>query len=241
MSIEFDGQAVYALSCVRHIRQNFPLVPTLSGHQKKHLSLLDGIALLLVTDVKGDVAAVSFLHTKTSIEFYYAKSRPCIPQETAYVQELLKMAMSFKPSERSQWVHRALELVVTTCIKKVKGRMRKITSELKKSGVSESLQQKDIYNLPIWRETDRKGEFLKAYRNAFPLGQSVEHLSDKDIFFRYFKGLFWISGPEGQIKNVITAVWLSHFIGSTISCLGIDMSSYALIITRPRTSYSPHC
>jgi hypothetical protein len=174
MSAEFDDQLVHALSCLSHIRQHVLTVPTLSHDQKKYLSLLDGIALLLVTEGKGDVAAVSFLHTNMSIEFYYAKNRPCTPGEMVYIQKLLEMAQTFQALKSIQWVSVTLELVVQMCMKKVKGRMRKITSELKKCEVGLSSSVEDIRKLSIWLKTDCKGEFPKAYRNAFPLGKSAK-------------------------------------------------------------------
>jgi hypothetical protein len=67
----------------------------------------------------------------------------------------------------------------------------------------------------------------------------VDHLSDKDILLRYFDGLFWISGPEGQIKDIKTAVWLSLHMGPITSFLSVDMNLCMLTITRSRTPYRP--
>lgn len=41
--------------------------------ERKHLGLLDGVALLLVTEDKGDVAAASFSQTTGTITVFYAK------------------------------------------------------------------------------------------------------------------------------------------------------------------------
>jgi hypothetical protein len=222
-SPEFDDQLVYLLSNLRHIRQHVPSVPEPTANQRKHLNLLDGIALLLVTEGKGDVAAVSFVHTSTSIEFYYAKNRPCTLQETAHIQKLLEMTRSFQPSESGVWVDKALELVIQTCIKKVKGRMRKITNELKKTGFGSSSRLEDLNNLPIWRKTNRKGEIVEAYRRTFPSQRLMEGVSDREILFRYFSGLFKVSGPEAQIEGAKAAVFLSRNIGMVISCLKVRM------------------
>lgn len=43
------------------------------SEDRKHLPILNGIALMLVTESKGDVAAVTFLKTTDSIEVHYAK------------------------------------------------------------------------------------------------------------------------------------------------------------------------
>ncbi|KAI9780033.1 MAG: hypothetical protein M1839_007015 [Geoglossum umbratile] len=209
---QFDHQLVYLLSNLRHIR-HVPSVPEPTRNHKKHLRLLDGIALLLVTKDKGDTAAVSFVQTSTSIEFYYAKNRLCTPQETAYIQKLLEMTRSFDPSKSVEWAGRVLELVIQTCIQKVDGRMRKITDELEKIGFSSSLRSEDLNNLPIWRETDRKGEIVKAYRRIFPSKKPEEGVSDNDILFRYFNGLFKVSKQESQIEDVKAVVSLSRNIG----------------------------
>ncbi|KAI9853531.1 MAG: hypothetical protein M1813_002073, partial [Trichoglossum hirsutum] len=229
MSVEFDDQLADVLSSVRQIRQHVPPEPLLSGNRQKHLNMLDGIALLLVTEGKGGAAAVSFLHSSKSIKFYYAKNRSCTPQETAYVQKLLKMAKTLKLSESSEWVARALELVVQTRIKKVRGRMRKVTNKLGKRRINLSLSMEDVHNLPIWCETDCKGEFPKAYKRAFPSGRPAEHLSDKDISLRYFDGLLRVSGPEGQIEDIIMAIWLSRHMGLTTSHLAPILNNPTLI------------
>ncbi|KAH0556571.1 hypothetical protein GP486_005574 [Trichoglossum hirsutum] len=201
-SPQFNDQLVYLLSNLQHIQQHIPSVPEPKGNQKKHLNLLDRIALLLVTEDKGDVAAVSFVHTSTSIEFYYAKNRPCTPQETAYIQKLLEMTRSFKTSESGVWVGRVLELVVRTCTKKVRGRMRKITNELEKIGFSSSLRLEDLKNLPIWRETDRKGEIVEAYRRTFPSQKPEEGVSDRDILFSFTKPLYRYGDLLSKIRRI---------------------------------------
>src|SRR5438270_7423997 len=67
---QIDEQ-VFALSRIKHNRQHAPTVPPqTTGKQGKHLKLLDGIALLLVTEDTSDVAAVSFHQTSKSIDFY---------------------------------------------------------------------------------------------------------------------------------------------------------------------------
>src|SRR5947207_4566295 len=85
-NLQFDNDLVYALSCIRYIREHAHTESVLTDIQRKHLYLLDGIALLLVTGDKSDVAAaVSFVQNPTSIDFYYAKIRPCTVLETEYV------------------------------------------------------------------------------------------------------------------------------------------------------------
>src|SRR2546421_417069 len=88
--VQFDDKLVYALSSIRHMYA--PTAPKVTDNQiRKHLSLVDGIALLLVTQENADVAAVSFLRNSTSIDFYYAKNRPCTRKETYYIESILNV------------------------------------------------------------------------------------------------------------------------------------------------------
>ncbi|KAI9783099.1 MAG: hypothetical protein M1839_004268 [Geoglossum umbratile] len=154
---EFSDELVYALSSILHIREHVPGVPAVTrrdyevirvpsrnvlydiivqtNEQRKHLRLLDGIALLLVTESKGDVAAVSLVHTATSINFYFSKNRPCTLKETEYIDTLLGMVRAYHPSEILGWSEEVLGVVLRMCVKKVKARLWKIASELRRCGL----------------------------------------------------------------------------------------------------------
>jgi hypothetical protein len=116
-------------------------VPILSDIQRKHLNLLDGIVLLLVTEDRSDVAAVSFLHTSKSIEFYYAKNRPCTTSETAYIESLLELVRNYDPSRKDEYTASAVDEITRMCVRKLRGRIRKLSIELAKSGVTASERQ----------------------------------------------------------------------------------------------------
>src|SRR5438876_7617688 len=100
MSCPSFDKLLFALSCISHIRQRTPREPSLTAQQKKYLSLLDGISLLLVTEDKADVAAVSFLQTSQSIDFYYSKNRPSYLTE--YIESLLGILRVYEPSKRGE-------------------------------------------------------------------------------------------------------------------------------------------
>ncbi len=66
------------LASVCHIKEHASRPPPqCNSVEQKHLRLLDYIALLLVTKSRGDVAAVTMEPTATSLNFYFAKNRPC--------------------------------------------------------------------------------------------------------------------------------------------------------------------
>jgi hypothetical protein len=62
--LHFNNELLFAMSSILHIQKHSPKVPPeCADNQRRTLELLDGIALLLVTDDKADVAAASFEHT----------------------------------------------------------------------------------------------------------------------------------------------------------------------------------
>jgi hypothetical protein len=221
--VEFNDELAYALSCIRHIREHVPDEPAPTNHQKKHLRLLDGIALLLATGEKGDVAAVSFLHTAASIEFYYSKNRPYTPKETEYIRKLLDMVRCYKPTEKQEWVEKCVGLALQTCIKKLGGRLRKITNELRKCGLGvSSLGPEDINDLPIWCTADREGEIGRVLLEACPQDPPDPSVSDKQILVRYFRMVLEMNRTKdllGDFPRLFMTVMLSFYIGL------IDLSS----------------
>ena len=86
------NEHVYALSRLSHIHKNVPTKPKTMGiEERKHLKILDGIALLLVTEAKGDVVAVSFTQTTSTITVNYAKNFPCNGALDMYIDGILKL------------------------------------------------------------------------------------------------------------------------------------------------------
>ncbi|KAN0072474.1 hypothetical protein V8E54_009403 [Elaphomyces granulatus] len=123
------------LSCVRYIREHAPAKPAeITATQRKHLNLLDGIALLLVTEDKSDMTAVSFLQNSKTINFFYAKNRPCTASEKAYIGSLLELIRNYDPSKEDQYTWDIVNIAVRTCLRKVRNRIQKLSKELRKSG-----------------------------------------------------------------------------------------------------------
>jgi hypothetical protein len=81
-----DDELPLLQSPARRVREHAP-TPTSSliRNRGNHMALIDGIALLLD---KSDVAAVSFEQTPTSIDFFYAKNRPCLTSEKNYIDAI---------------------------------------------------------------------------------------------------------------------------------------------------------
>lgn len=119
------AEKVYALSKVIHIvkfRNN--VAATYNDHQRKHLRLLDDIALLLVIEATSDVAAVAFERCPTEVIFYYAKNRPSTAADRKHILDLIK------GTEGQGTAHERLKVVLSkvlvTCRLKTNSRLRKL-------------------------------------------------------------------------------------------------------------------
>lgn len=125
----FD-QKVYALSKIVH-RVKFQ--NNRSDHytttQRKHLRLLDDIALLLVTQSASDVAAVAFEQRQGTVVFYYAKNRLATTEELDYISRLTDLAQDIGETDRIELMFNA---VLTVCLPKIMSRFDKLLSVLTK-------------------------------------------------------------------------------------------------------------
>lgn len=83
------AEKVYALSkVIQIVKIQNSAAETYNDHQRRHLHLLDDIALLLVTESSSDEAAVAFERRKAEVVFYYAKNRPCTDAEVSHIKAL---------------------------------------------------------------------------------------------------------------------------------------------------------
>lgn len=86
---EFN-EYVYALSQLSHIHENAPTrPPNMRQEDRNHLRILDGIALLPVSEAKGDVTAVTFRQGTDSIDLVYAKNSPCDGALHSHIEGIL--------------------------------------------------------------------------------------------------------------------------------------------------------
>jgi hypothetical protein len=91
--------------------------------------LLDLRALLLVTEAKLDVAAVS-LSPHGPLKFYFSKNRPLTSKETDYVRSLIAIASRTSLSVLERF-DALLELVIANCEKQIIARIQKVSRRLK--------------------------------------------------------------------------------------------------------------
>lgn len=156
LSSVFFSESVYALSKVVHIvkfRNDIAL--KLSEHQRKHLRLLDDIALLLVTESNSDVAAVSLERLSSELHFHYAKNRPTTQDEKAHIDALLADLRS--PGTPNQRIEKMLRKVMVVCRPKMLSRLRKLKF---------TVLDNQAGDRPFLRG-DRGGELHSYFRSTF--------------------------------------------------------------------------
>ena len=131
MAQEMDKH-IYALSSARHMRNLQASKPlTFTKRDESQLRLLDYIALILVTESKDDVAAVTMEQLPNSVVFYYAKNAPCSPEFKEYIQRLLAVVASVDMKYLARDI---IFEVLRTCQDKFRGRLDKCQKAIKNSG-----------------------------------------------------------------------------------------------------------
>ncbi|KAN0070807.1 hypothetical protein V8E54_010972 [Elaphomyces granulatus] len=152
-SVNFEDNLVYAVSSIRYIREHAPTIVRIRDERrKKHLHLVDAIALLLVTEDKTDVAAAL-----PQCRF----DRPCTPEETTYIKSLVETIQNFDLSKQHEVTWTIVEMAVRMCIKKVHYRIRKISKELQNF---ENLENPKIWQNTRGRPASRSVDLKRAWR-----------------------------------------------------------------------------
>lgn len=128
MASELD-EHVFALASANHLRYHEARQPTNYNKDRSHLKLLDYIALLLVTDGKSDVAAVTMRQLPNAVTFYYSKNAPCSAKFGEYLQRLTTICASV---EGDSFNKDFLTEVLATCGPKVTKRLDKCQKAIKK-------------------------------------------------------------------------------------------------------------
>lgn len=117
-----------------HRFQELALIqPTYSEERiKKHLNLLDGIALLLVTESQSDVVATAFTQTPNSIKVEFARNS-ALKISTNYVNQILnQLALHKLSDDRNLEATKLVLIVLKPCFPKIKQRTIKLWNACKK-------------------------------------------------------------------------------------------------------------
>jgi hypothetical protein len=145
---------------------------------REHVANLDGLALLLVFGLKGDVAAISFWQSAHEFKLLWAKSQPVDdPDQLRYIEELLESA---KNGTRATEL---LKNVILICREKIFHRVKKLANSF---GVSQTDQKREKSNL--WRLDETKESYQKleaTLKKAYRVKgyESTVHLIDNVMRF----------------------------------------------------------
>lgn len=120
------GELVHTISLLRRTQEYTPAPPSCSSTERKHLSLLDGIALLLVMGEKSDVVAVTYRQTTTDIIIFYSAN--CHdPNRRDHINEIANKIRNIVPNQKLSSVIGAILLIcLKNCSRKIKQRVRKL-------------------------------------------------------------------------------------------------------------------
>jgi hypothetical protein len=143
MAQEMDKH-VFALASARHIKYCRTSMPLNYAKQKSDLELLDYIALLLVTESAGDVAAVAMEQLSNGVTFFYSKNAPCSNKFGEYLRRLTTICASF---DRETFIGLFLTEVFNNCANKIKSRLDKCQKAIKQLDTIQ-LDAKDAAQVP---------------------------------------------------------------------------------------------
>jgi len=221
------SEMIFALSKIAFRYEYHPQSPHDAGASgrhptEKHLQILDQLALLLVTEAKGDIAAISLRDVENNqISLGYSKNRPFTDPETSYITDLLSMATD--PTTTPTQKHGNLFcLVIQECRKKITSRLRDICQglrrlrEKKDFGIQglESDQEdeteshatrtrcdhyiRQVLGEEIFPLTFSLSLFLKQWfeslLSAIPCGSQFQYWEHKPLVYRSIVIAYWIAG-----------------------------------------------
>lgn len=191
------AESIYALSKVVHIAKlRNDNSKKLSEHQRKHLRLLDDIALLLVAKSKSDVAAVALERQLSEVHFYYAKN---CPADAEHIDELVADLKGLgTPTER---IEKMLHKVILVCRAKMLSRFRKLNITL--------LENKDLGGPYLY--DDRNGELHSYFKSNFS-SWYAKYTTAAEFLTKF---LSTIEKPvPSKPKNLFEILRMAHVIGS---------------------------
>ena len=173
---------------------------------RKHVTLLDGIALLLVFKASGDVAATGMLQEGNQVTICWAKNdrTQLTNEERQYVQELER---SFRTSQSAT---NPFELVIQMCRKKILSRIKKLvkTLDVKSANVfdlssSSDPRTEDLRNYLVHKNAIMGDEPLVKFLDRFAdaAANLTANSSTKD-FRRVVICAGHLTGPAKNLEDV---------------------------------------
>lgn len=193
------SEHVLALSKLSHIHEHAPTRPaSMRPEDRKHLRILDGIALMLVTESKGDVAAVTISQSTDSIQVHYAKNSASKGDLREYINSIVCHLSDNRHLPLGDLSYHLSMIIIKKCLKKVRHRAMKLIRSLK-----------DVSN-------DKLDNEENIVQSLFPNGQLSS--KDKSTLVDYVKGLDTLSTQDvqqlsHQIDPLFWVIFESYNIG----------------------------
>ena len=104
---------MHTISLLRRTQEYTPARPRHSLTKLKQLSLLDGIALLIVIGDSSDVVAVTYRQTASNLTIYYSANRPNLNRR-GHIEEIAGLIRNIVPKQQPKWPALAILL---SCLK----------------------------------------------------------------------------------------------------------------------------
>lgn len=194
-------------SCLPPLRSpNLALAP-----KNKYRTLLNGMAMLLVTEAASDVAAGTITNyakgDKIITRFYAVKNRQCTAMEQAYYQYFIR-TLNDQSIDSPTRMHTLMNLIISNCRGKIIHRLLKFQHALKDSKGT----------IKPWREPDGMMEpdviSLKTFvhQSSNPDASWSEYL--EDLFTKVLDPEDFMSTSDGK------ALWVAYLFVRNPSLLG---------------------
>lgn len=120
------SELVYTISLLKRTQKYIPAPSYHPPTELKQLSLLYGIALLMVMGDKSDVVAVTCRQTAANLTIYYSANRPN-PRRQDHIEEIMNTIRDIAPHQNVQTpVMDILLSCLEACSRKIKQRIRKL-------------------------------------------------------------------------------------------------------------------
>lgn len=163
---------------------------------KKHVRLLDGLALLFVWARAGDVCATTFVRDNDSATIYWAKNNPSPPTlaQQTYLTELL----NHFPAQKSQ--SEILQACMRVC-------RTKMITRCQKAGNQFILSPQRQNHLGVNMREPFNQDLLVRLRNARVCGQNTSLITTLDWFVTTLKDIN-SSIPANQLQGLLIAAYL---------------------------------
>ena len=151
--------------------QNTQAYQTLSSDTKKHLIMLDGLSILLVSGKKGDCVAVTILKIEKEITFMWCQNDNPPKGDTTKYDHVVKM---FKALSKGTEIDDLVRMVVPVARLKIIARIQKLVKEFDMSAANSRSGEKNLWFVNVERSPQHKAlEKVLQDRDVVPQDQGL--------------------------------------------------------------------